>query len=370
MTKRQSHRRDFLTGKAARDSLADAVEGRLPEDTPKAAAPFDPDRCPTARPGYVIRVSREAMACTFELLLNAGQYEGAIDTAMQTLEIVDEVEDQLSVFRPTSDISYLNESAADGPVEVEARLYGLLELCERIYRETEGAFDPTSTPLSEVWGFSRREGRLPSDEELALALLKVGMDQVELGADEQTVRYLRDGIRLSFGSIGKGYALDRCVQRLEENQIEHFLLHGGYSSVIARGTRADLAGRPGWPVGVHHPLRRNQRLGEIVLKDRALATSGSEKQFFRHQGRRYSHLLNPKTGRPADELLSVTVVAPTAALADALATAFFVMGVDKTLTLVEQSDELAVLMVRPAPAGRVELIESGFQPGQWVPSVG
>jgi FAD:protein FMN transferase len=354
MSKRQHHRRDFLTGKAARDSLADSIDGSPESNSPNAKGP--------SSAGYFLRISREAMASTFEIVLNAGEYEGAIEKATDTLDRVDELEEQLSIFRETSDISYLNTTAALKSVEIESGLFDLLKLAQEIYQKTDGAFDPTATPLWNLWGFSRRKGQLPSDQQIAEALKLIGMDQVELDDQNRSVRYRRGETELSLGSIGKGYALDCCAVGLAEKGIDHFLFHGGYSSVLAKGSRADRAQQGGWPVGVHHPLRHKQRLAEIVLRDRALATSGSEKQFFRHQGRRYSHILNPKTGWPADELLSVTVLAPTAAEADGLATAFFVLGTKKTLELVRQDDSLAVLLVEPTRGGGVRLIDEGFEP--------
>jgi len=162
------------------------------------------------------------------------------------------------------------------------------------------------------------------------------------------------------GSIGKGYALDRCAERMVEEDIHDFMIHGGQSSVLARGaTAGDPLG--GWLVGVHHPLRHRKRLAEIRLRDRALATSGSEKQFFRYRGRRLSHILDPRTGRPAEGLLSVTVLAPTAVLADGLSTAFFVMGAEPTMAYCEARPELGVLLVRAGRGDRVDVLSVGLE---------
>ena len=352
MPKRKTSRRDFLKGKSAADAMADRLGGAASDDAaPKRRAPTDE--------AYLVQVSREAMACEFEIFLNAGQYSRSTDAALETLDLVDELEDQLSIFREASEISRLNQAAADGPVEVESGLFGLLQLAVKLHAETDGALDITAGPLSDAWGFSRRASKVPTEEELARALANVGSDRIELDVEASTVRFTRPGIRLNLGSIGKGYALDRCAEAMLARGVHDFMIHGGQSSVLARGsTLQDRLG--GWLVGVHHPLRHNERLAEIRLRDRALATSGSEKQFFRYKGRRLSHILDPRTGQPAEGLLSATVLAPTATLADGLSTAFFVMGAERAIAYCQSRPELATLLVREARGARVEVLTSGL----------
>lgn len=355
MWKRRTSRRDFLKGKPAADAMADRLDQLAPGDSDEGGSvPRDET--------YLVEVSRAAMACRFEVFLNAGQYEHGTQAALEALDRVDALEDQLSIFRETSEISRINREAAAGPVEVEPGLFGLLELAVRLHAETGGALDITATALWDVWGFSRRQGRIPTEEELATARQKVGSEHVELDARAKTVRFTKPCIRLSLGSIGKGYALDRSAERMLEHGVGDFMIHGGQSSVLARGS---AAGTPagGWLVGLHHPLRHRERLAEIRLGDRALATSSSEKQFFRYRGRRLSHILDPRTGQPAEGLLSVTVLAPTAALADGLSTAFFVMGAEATIAYCESRPELGALLVRPDRGSRVEVLSLGLEAG-------
>jgi len=345
---RESSRRDFLRGKAAARAVADLA--RQAVSAPGADAwPADADE-----EAYLVRISRRAMATEFEVFLNAGQHEGGTEAALEALDLVDALEDQMSVFRATSEISRLNRRGADGPVEVEPRLFELLELAIRLHAETDGAFDVTSGPLWRAWGFARRAGRIPSDEELAEAIEHVGSHLVEIDAEHRTVRFRRPGVELNLGSIGKGYALDRCAEMLIDAGVRDFLLHGGQSSVLARGSRKPIrqaspdALPAGWVVGVPDPTRRDRRLAELRLEDRALATSGTQTQYFRHQGRRYGHILDPRTGQPAEGLLSATVVAPNGAEADALSTAFYVMGPDKALDYCQSRPDLGAVLVCPA----------------------
>jgi thiamine biosynthesis lipoprotein len=268
---------------------------------------------------------------------------------MAALDLVDSLESQLTVYRDDSEISRLNRSAHEEPIEVEARLFDLLRRAAGIQLETGGAYDVTSGPLSKIWGFYRRQGRVPSELEIQQALEQVGMQHVEFDATRQTLEFGRPGVELNLGSIGKGYALDRIAELLREAGIDDFLLHGGNSSVLARGTAASNSdGIPGWWVGVRHPLRPDKRLGQFRLCNRALGTSGSGTQFFVHEGRRLGHILDPRTGRPAEGMLSTTVAAATGADADALATALYVLGPEAAIEYCRRHPEISAVIMSPA----------------------
>lgn len=340
-------RRDFLTGKAAVDALADLSE-QASSDVASAsgltgrAAPAEP---------YIIRFGRRAMACEFEVLVNAGEHEQATTAALAALDIVDQLEAQLTVYRDTSEISRINRDASAGWMTVEPRLFQLLQQAARLHTETAGAYDITSGPLSKVWGFYRHSGAIPTQDALATALHSVGMQHVEFDESRRALRLARAGVEFNLGSIGKGYALDRAAACMIAEGVDNFLWHGGQSSVLARGTHSTRpADSPGWIVGLLDPMRPARRIAEIVLHDRALGTSGAGSQFFRHAGKRYGHILDPRTGWPAEGILSATAVAPTAAEADSLATAFYVMGVEATRQFCTAHAEYgAVLTYQPSP---------------------
>ena len=345
-----SNRRDFLSGKSAIDAL-----GSLVDQT--SSPPAQP------RSAYLLQYSRRAMACQFELHIQAGQYAQAEEAALAGLDRIEQLEAQLTVYRETSEIMKINRLAEHSAVEVESRLFDLLMLSRRLHEATEGAFDVTSGPLTKVWGFYRRQGGVPDEDALAAALKSVGSDHLELNLEQRTVRFGVPGMELNLGSIGKGYALDRALEVMLEFGVQHFLWHGGQSSVLARGTQATRPqDEPGWIVGVRDPLRPERRLAEIRLHDQALATSGSGVQFFRHQGARFGHILDPRSGWPASGVLSATAVAPTAAEADALATAFYILGVERTLAFCQQRPQLGALLVYQRAAGRpVELTHTGLR---------
>ncbi|MEN6457650.1 MAG: FAD:protein FMN transferase [Thermoguttaceae bacterium] len=314
----------------------------------------------------LIHVSRRAMACDFEVCFPAGRYPDGTRWALESLDAVEAVESQLSYFQPESGVSRINRLAAAGPVPVEPWLFELLTLAARLYAETHGAYDITSAPLWEAWGFARRAGRIPSDQQLAEAQACVGGHLLQLDPANQCVRFGRPGMRISLGSIGKGYALDVCAERLLSLGLNDFLLHAGQSSVLVRGFRAadDDAQRAAWEIGVRDPRHPERRLATVRLHDRAVGTSSAQFQSFRHAGRRYGHILDPRTGQPADNLLSATVVAPTAAMADALSTAFYVLGPDAALDYCRNHEEIGLLMLCPGqPHGALEIRTAGIPPG-------
>lgn len=268
-----------------------------------------------------LHVNRTAMACRFEVTLRMKEQAG-VALATEALNQIDALEDQLSVFRTHSEISYINSHAAPAPIKVEASLFGLLSLCQQLHHDSERAFDVTSGPLTRCWEFLKREGRVPSDSELEEARMLVGSDKLLLDAEQKTVRFLQPGMEINLGSIGKGFALDSVANSLRD-QVEAALLNAGASSIYAIGSgERDL----GWNVGLRHPRDKQRRMATLRLKDCAVSTSGSEEQFFEHQGQRYGHIIDPRTGWPACAVTSVSVVAKSAALSDALATAFFIGG--------------------------------------------
>ena len=327
-------RRDFLTGKSAVERVRNAVHtesGRLPPSS-----------------GHTVRLSQRAMACDFSVITNAGVPKSFVEIASGALDLVAELEQQLSVYREDSELTQLNRRAFQEAVTVEERLFELLVEAKRISLSTERAFDPTSGPLVTLWRDCRDQLRIPTQQEIELTLERVGIQHVQLDTDDLSIRFDRAGLQLNLGGIGKGYALDRSARQLATNGVDSWLLHGGHSSLLACG---DHNGLRGWPVGIGNPLITGKRLGTIVLTDCAMATSGSNIQYFRHQGKKYGHILDPRTGWPIETVLSVTVLAPTAAMADALSTAFYVMGVEKVAECCDNLDGVSAIVI-PLPSGR------------------
>jgi thiamine biosynthesis lipoprotein len=291
----------------------------------------------------LLRMSRRAMATTFEVVLPYGTPHG-VEAAEDALDEIDRLEAQLTVYRDTSEVSRLNRYAPTTPVPVEPRLFELLALAARLHGETEGAFDISVGALIKSWGFFRRRGRVPSVEERAQVGQRVGMQHVHLDPERRTAHYDVPGLEINLGSIGKGYALDRAAELLRQQwSVASGLLHGGHSSVLALGSEPGR--RDGWAVGIRHPWEPERRLGVIRLCDRALATSAATFQHLEYNGRKLGHILDPRSGWPAEGLASATVLAPTAAEADALATALFILGVDGARAYCSRRPEVGAVLL-------------------------
>lgn len=366
-------RRDFLRGKSAGRALLDAARvlvdrtvDALPGGPVTEAAQTFPRRPSSTEPR--LYTSRRAMACEFAIEHHAADGPEASEAVIEALDLIVQIEDQLSIYREHTEVSAINRMAAERALEVEPRLFTLLELCGWLYGSTGGAYDITSGPLSRGWGFLKREGRLPSHGEIAVAMALVGFDKVELDATGRTIRFLQPGVEINFNSVGKGYALDCVAELLAERGVNDYLCHGGRSSVLARGRDRSDRDR-GWAIAIPHPLVPERQLGEIILNDAALGTSGSGTQFFEHEGRRYGHLLDPRTGWPVEGIYTATAVAATAAEADALATAFYIMGPGDTAEYCAQHGDVAAVLVCPG-VGRdaVDVHALNLADGRWIPN--
>lgn len=304
-----------------------------------------------------LSVSRKAMKDHFEVVFPRAEFPQGTAAAMDALDEVERLEKMLSVFRFDSKVQYINLTAYQEPVTVEQELFDLIAQCLELAEITEGAVDITSGPLWKIWGFARREGRIPSKDEIAAARDNVNYRYVKLDVDRQTVALEKQGVELNFGCVGKGFALDSGARKLREQEVHRFLFQGGLSSILAEG--AD------WRVGIAHPLRPGQRLAELTLHNEAVGTSGSDKQFFRHKGHRYSHIIDPRTGQPAEGVLSVTVLAPNGTLAELLSTAFFILGPDWAANYGSRNTDIAALLVLPARKGNgVDIQHFGFSEEQ------
>ncbi len=306
------------------------------------------------------------MATDFEILLPQSLEAGQIDAAVLALEMLEPIEAALTVYQKESEVSRLNRQAFHEPVKVGPLVLDILQHAVRLSAATQGAFDVTAGPLIDAWGFTTRSGRRPTAEQIRTARGHVGWQHLEIDPEASTVRFGVPEMRINLGAIGKGYALDRIAARLRSAGIGDFLLHGGNSSLIAAGSaipasdppqRPELSSPPqasppqstrlgspaaedsaaaepelqesepresGWRVGLRHPTRTQRHAGGITLRDMALATSGSGKQHFHFRGRRYGHVIDPRSGYPAGDYLSLSVLAPAATDADAIATGLFV----------------------------------------------
>ena len=322
-----------------------------------------------------VTLALHAMATRFELVLH-GQEPGRLRAAGElALAEIERLEAQLSLFRPTSEISLLNARAAREPVRVSTELFSLLQLARTLHDETSGAFDITIGPLMRCWGFRDGVGRVPSTEELAEVRQHVGMHLVQLDSANGTVRFSAQGVKIDLGAIGKGYAIDRAVELLRESGITRALLHGGTSTVYGLGHPPES---DAWKIAIEDPrhapptelpngartlVRSNIQVSTcpqtssrsnipnplkqpgsenlhpeadlplapfatVALKDEALSVSAIWGRALKAEGKSYGHILDPRTGQPATGAVLAAVALTSATETDALSTALLTLGPD------------------------------------------
>ncbi len=289
--------------------------------------------------------TRQAMGTYFELRM-ASHTLGALALAERSFDLVDELEMQMTIYRDDSSIARLNMTYHDRPVVLEPQLYNLIKLAKTIHNATEGAYDITTGALSRAWGFVQGPKRVPTNEELRYAMSRTGMKRLIFNDEEKTIRSTDPGVEINLGSIGKGYAIDRVAQLFKNHPWPTSgLIHGGRSSLYALGTQPGTLFDP-WTIALHNPLNPDLPLVEMKLQDQALGTSGGTFQSFESEGRSYGHIIDPRSGIPPIGPLSVTVIAPTAAEADALSTAFYLTGPKVAQRLIEQNPAISALFLR------------------------
>lgn len=288
------------------------------------------------------RIGLEAMGCLFEAMIWGEDREWCAGVATEALAEVEKLDRQLSHYRDDSDIARLNAYGSREWVRVEPELFRLLETCAALTKRTRGAFDISAGALLDCWGFHRGTGRIPSSDEIDLALAQSGMERVLLRPEANLVHFTAPQLALNLGAVGKGYALDRAAEALRFYGARSALLHGGLSTIIAVGAPPDA---DAWQFIIRDPRDRAVILTTVGLRDAALSSSGGYKQYVEADGMRYGHILDPRTGRPAEGVIAVSAVAACAAEADAMSTALFVLGPQEASDLVAAYPELRYVML-------------------------
>lgn len=268
--------------------------------------------------------SADAMGSTYSIAVygtDRVQMQNAVQAAFDEVRRLD---DLLSNYKPQSEWSEVNRDAAQRPVAVSPELFQLISDCLAYSRASEGAFDISVGPLMRVWGFYKGTGRLPHRAEVAAALQKVGYQHIHLDEAKQTVKFDRPGVEIDPGGIGKGYAVDRMVEVLKQQGVKSGLVAGSGSSVYGIG--APPSEPQGWKLQVRDPHDPRKTVQDVFLKNMSMSTSGSYEKFFRAEGKLYSHLMDPRTGYPAQGVASVSVVAPRTLDSEAWTKPFFING--------------------------------------------
>ena len=266
-------------------------------------------------------------------LVEISVYEKDKDLAQLAIQnAFDEIqrmEKLMSTHIPTSEISQINQSAGLRTVSVSPEVLEVIRRALYWAEQTDGALDVSIGPVHELWDFDGDHPALPDKNTLAQELLKVDYRKIQI--ESQTVFLMDKGMRLHLGAIAKGYAVDQAINILQDSNIRHALINAG-GDLKTLGKRPD---QTAWKIGLQHPRRPESILASFSLTEKAVATSGDYQKYFDHEGIRYHHILNPKTGYPVTGVMSATVVAKTVMDADSLSTALFVMGAKKGLAFID-----------------------------------
>jgi thiamine biosynthesis lipoprotein len=312
------------------------------------------------------------MATKFEIALHGDDPVRLRAAAEEALDEIDRLEAQLSLYRPTSEISRLNAHAGEGPRKVEAGLFRLLERAHRHAMQTDGAFDITSGPLVRCWGFLGGTGHWPDPEAIEAARACVGMRFVELDPRGFAVELRRPGMILDLGAIGKGWAIDRAVEILKDAGVTSAFVHGGTSTVYAIGTPPD---QPAWKVAIDAPqlgapAPRAVATGSdpppgvvalAELKDESLSVTAVWGKAIEVNGKRYGHVIDPRTGWPVSSSCLAAVVLPSATDTDALSTALLCLGPDGQDLLRRLYPDIRTLVASPLEgSSSVRISNRGF----------
>ncbi|RMH01864.1 MAG: FAD:protein FMN transferase [Planctomycetota bacterium] len=297
------------------------------------------DPAPPPAPLQVRTYSGAVMGTSLEIEVwgpDPARLEQAVQAAVAEIR---RVEDLMTDWRP-SPLLDLNAAAGSGPVPVRAELFEVIELACEVADLTGGAFDPTFAAAGRLWDFQAEPPRLPDRKALQDALGRVDWRRVHLDRQASTVA-LEPGTVLGLDGIAKGYGVDRAMAVLMAHGIRHALVNaGGDLKALGRKGGTEL-----WEIAVRHPRDRERVIAVLPVANTCVVTSGDYERFFELDGRRYHHILDPRTGLPATGCMSATVVAPDAALADSLATALCVLGPKEGLALVARLPRVEALVV-------------------------
>ena len=293
-----------------------------------------------------------SMGTVFETTIYAPDKYVAEKTFNDVFQEINRLDYLMSNYKKGSVLSQLNKNASSEPTVCNKELANVIEQSLQYSEITDGTFDITIGPLMKKWGFFKKQGRVPGKEELESVLESVSYKNITVEEKAKkslaknpitlkTVYFKNTGTQIDLGGIGKGYAVDRAVTVLKQNGISSALINFA-GNIYTFGTPP---GKDSWVIGLQHPRNSEGLLGTFEIKDKAVSTSGDYEKFFTIEGKRYSHIIDPRTGHPVKGIVSVTIVTGNATRADALSTGVFVLGLEKGMNLIEQLQDVEGIIV-------------------------
>ena len=254
---------------------------------------------------------------------------------------ISRIEEMISSWNPNSQTSAINYYAGVKPVIVSSELFDLVKRSISLSKITDGAFDISYASMDRIWKFDGSMTVMPSEKEIANSVSKVGYENIILNEIKKTIFLKLKGMKIGFGGIGKGYAADKAKNLLITLGAKSGIINAS-GDMNTWGTQTD--GKE-WTVAITNPLKKNKAFALLPIRNSAVVTSGNYERFVQFNGKRYTHIIDPKTGYPSSGVISVTVFAPEAELADALATSIFVMGKDVGLDFINQLPKIECIII-------------------------
>ena len=281
------------------------------------------------------------MGSRFDLYVVADNPSDADKYFSAAIDEISRIEKLISSWDSASETAMVNRNAGFKPVKVSKELFDLIKRSLVISSLTDGAFDITYASMDRIWKFDGTMKKFPSEEDVKRSVSKVGYKNVILDEKNGTVFLKKKGMKIGFGAIGKGYAADKAKKLL--------MSHGVKAGIInASGDMNTWGKKPDgkdWTVAITNPFDKNKAFAVLPVTNEAVVTSGNYEKYVVFNGKRYSHIIDPRTGYPASGITSATVFAPSAELADALATSIFVMGVDVGLDRINQLPKVECIII-------------------------
>tara|TARA_B100001109_G_scaffold30585_1_gene23986 strand:+ start:437 stop:1429 length:993 start_codon:yes stop_codon:yes gene_type:complete len=245
---------------------------------------------------------------------------------------ISRIESLISSWDKNSQTTLINYNSGIKPVKVDTELFNLISRSIKVSNLSQGAFDISYASLDKVWFFNKKMQKMPSDDQIANSVAKVGFENIILNEKEQTVFLKLKGMKIGFGAIGKGYAADRAKEILIKNNVKSGIINAS-GDLTAWGQKPS---GEDWMVAIVNPLNKTKVFSWLPIKNKSIVTSGNYERFINFDGKSYSHIIDPRTGYPSQGILSVTIVTENAELADALATSVFVLGEEIGMNMINQ----------------------------------
>ncbi len=282
-----------------------------------------------------------AMGSPFEITAvatNTALAEKAIDVAEKEISRIEKL---ISSWDAYSQTSAINSNAGKKPVKVDIELFGLIKRCKKVSSLTNGAFDISFASIDKIWRFDGTMKKIPSPDSIAASIEKINYQNIILNKNDTSIFLTKEGIKISFGAIGKGYATNKARDVMKSMGIANGIVNAG-GDLFAWGRQAN---GEQWKIGIADPKNKNKIMAWLQLENTAIVTSGNYERFVLIDGKKYAHIIDPRTGYPVSGLKSVSIICPDAELADALATAIFVMGEDSGMQLIDQLENIEGIIV-------------------------